>query len=327
MARGIVLAGLPQDASPVSPRATCPRTKASLDKHPCAVVTHSDSGVSLRTVALVRDSSTCDTWCLCAYSCGEGMEPGLAARKRPGNAWTGVLLAAGALGGPLLLSAVMQSSWAEAGPGICIPHPLRRLPPSPTLGTCGIKFNVVWWLMLCPAKPWACGLADSTWRYWQVVAELLFAAEWSVAKATAVFPRELLAWATLSAWQFCFVFAVCEQPDVRGCSFGTLTLFKVAVVFQHPDRALGQKSVGISSGFGSCSMWSHMVEFGMYSICFTLHRVTAILGSFRWLSPCLGVKFWSYRWVPDLEIWRYLSSMGFSYLEEVSRLQITHLIK
>lgn len=47
-------------------------------------------------------------------------------------------------GGPLLLTAVMQSSWAAAGPGICIPHPLGQLPPSPAVSACGIKFHIAW---------------------------------------------------------------------------------------------------------------------------------------------------------------------------------------
>lgn len=141
-----------------------------------AVVTHSASGVSLGTGWGTAASVTCGDsapvptamgreWSLVCQP-GEDMEVPELVFWWLQEPW-----------GPLLLSAVMQSWWAEVGTGICILHPLGQLPPSPAPGACGIKFGVVWYLKLCTAKPcvcaWACGHADSTRKCWQSCCLLL----------------------------------------------------------------------------------------------------------------------------------------------------------
>jgi len=71
--------------------------------------------------------------CLSAlsYSCGEGIGPGLSARRRHGNNWIDFLLAVEAMYVPCWSAwrdAILPSCWlAEGCPGICIPHPLSQL--------------------------------------------------------------------------------------------------------------------------------------------------------------------------------------------------------
>lgn len=123
------------------------------------------------------------------------------------------------------------------------------------------------WCCLVPEAVYsqALCLCLSLWprrQHPKVLAELLFAVECSIAKATVVLPCELLACVAALLCVCCLWRSRCERSWL-----GILTLFRVAVIFQHPGSAASQRSVGVSSGFGSYACRSHMVEFGTYSIC------------------------------------------------------------
>lgn len=62
---------------------------------------------------------------------------------------------------------------------------------------------------------------------------------------------------------------------------GRKTLLNVTVVYPHPDSALGQTNICVSSGSGSYSgcFHVHTALLGSYSVCNMTGRVTSNLGS------------------------------------------------